>query len=125
MFGEKAMWTRSITLTALIGVALLTGQAFAEKAASQSAIEASTANLTIPRTEGGSLVARGCVGCDAVMLQLDAGSRFFVGKQEVSLAQLNSFLADGITRGLTIMYDQKTRAITRIVIHADLPKGAR
>ena len=119
------MWTRSITLTALIGAALLSGPAFAEKAVSQNAIEASTANVTIPRTEGGSLLARGCVGCGAVLLQLGAGSRLFVGKQEVSLAQLNAFLADGTTRGLTIMYDQKTRAITRIVIHAELPKGAR
>ncbi|HKE44698.1 MAG TPA: hypothetical protein VKB41_09200 [Steroidobacteraceae bacterium] len=119
------MWTRSITLTALIGAALLTGQAFAEKAAPQSAIEASTANVTLPRTDGGSLLARGCVGCDPVLVQLGAGSRFFVGKQEVSLAELNAFLADGVTRGLTIMYDQKTRAVTRIVIHADLPKGTR
>ena len=118
------MWTRSITLTALIGAALLTGSAFAEKAAPQNAIEASTANVTIPRTASGSLLARGCIGCEAVLLQLDAGSRLFVGKQEVSLAQLNAFLSDGVTRGLTIMYDQKTRAITRIVIHAELPKGA-
>jgi hypothetical protein len=58
-------------------------------------------------------------------VQLGAGSRYFVGKQEVSLAQLNAFLADGITRGLTLMYDQKTRVVTRIVIHAELPKGAQ
>jgi len=117
------MWTRSITLTLLIGAALLNGSAFAEKAAPQSAIEASTANVTLPRTDGGSLLARGCVGCQAVALQLDASSRFFVGKQEVSLAELNTFLADGVTRGLTIMYDQKAHTITRIVIHAELPKG--
>lgn len=119
------MWTRSITLTALIGAALLTGQAFAEKAVPQNAIEASTANLTIPRTDGGSMLARGCIGCETVLVQLGAGSRYFVGKQEVSLAQLNAFLSDGVTRGLTLMYDQKTRVVTRIVIHAELPKGAQ
>lgn len=113
---------RTIVVAVLIGAALLGGPAHAGMHSLEDAIEGSTFSLSLPTTEGGSMVVRTCSSCPPVMLRVDAKSRLFIGGQQVTLAELNGFLSDGNTRGVTVLYDKKSLKITRIVVDGTIPK---
>ncbi len=110
------MWIRTLTLLALLTAPLAAQRVLA--ASPQEAIETSTAEVTVPTTVGGSLIARSCRTCEYLTVTLADTTQFFAGRQEISAAQFQQIVADGRPRSLTIIYDRANRTMTRVVVPA-------
>jgi hypothetical protein len=110
------MWIRRITLSLALGASLIGAPVLAGIHAPEEAIEGSTQGLELPRAVGGALMVAPCSGCKLLTVRLDANTQFFLGKRPVTLTEFNKFVESSGPRGLTIMYDRKTSAITRMVV---------
>lgn len=122
------MQFRSFVLATVLGTALFGVQTRVDAASSEEAIETSTSAVTLPRTVGGALMVRQCASCELLIVRLEADSRFFIGKRQVTLPELAKLLDDGGTHGLTVFYDRSDRTITRVVVSvraAQRPTGSR
>jgi hypothetical protein len=109
------MQFRNLVLATLLGATLLAAHALAAPSP-EEALESNTAALQLPLTAGGSLMIRQCSSCAAMIVHFDADSRFFLGKRQVTLTELNRVLSAAGTRGLTVFYRRDDRSITRVVV---------
>jgi hypothetical protein len=82
-------------------------------------IESSTDRITVPGSESGTWSITPCAGCNMLHLKLDAGSRYFVGEQQVPLATLRKYAARG-SNTLLVAYETKTQRVTRIKLGTQL-----
>lgn len=112
------MQFRTIVLATVLGTALFGVQSRVDAVSSEEAIETSTSAVTLPRTVGGALMVRPCRSCEVLIVRLEADSRFFIGKRQVTLPELAKLLDGGGTHGLTVFYDRSDRTITRVVVRA-------
>jgi len=117
------MWIRTLTLSLAVSAGLIGGSAFAGIHAPEEAIETSTAGLTLPHNVGGVLATRPCDVCALVTVRLEADTRLFIGKQQVTLAEFNQFMSSGGPYRVTIMYDRKSFAMNRVIVRAQLPRN--
>jgi hypothetical protein len=77
----------------------------------------STSRLTqLPSVVQGAVVARSCATCPVVTYRLSAESRFFVGAEQVSLADLRTFFTGRDTFNLIIAVNPGSQNVTRIVV---------
>jgi hypothetical protein len=107
-----------LAAAALAGNLVSAAPAGSDLRSPDAAIETSTQRVTIPKTVGGAVSARGCSSCQYLTLSVADGTRYFVGRQELSVDQYHKAVADGRKRQLTITYNQQTREITRVVLRA-------
>lgn len=122
------MQFRNLVLATALSAALFGVQAQVRAASSEEAIETSTSAVTLPRTVGGALMVRQCRSCELLIVRLEADSRFFIGKRQVTLPELARLFDGGGTHGLTVFYDRTDRTITRVVVSvssAQQPTGGR
>lgn len=122
------MQFRNLVLATVLGTALFGVQSRVNAVSSEEAIETSTSAVAVPRTVGGALMVRPCASCELLIVRLEADSRFFIGKREVSLRELARLLDAGGTHGMTVFYDRSDRTITRVKVYvqnAPRPAGTR
>src|SRR5215510_9826686 len=123
-FGRVIMSIRHYTVATVL--ALVCAAASAQELTSHdAAVETSTASVLLPGTVGGTTLVRGCIGCKPVALTLDATTRFFVGKQQVSQADFNKFIGDGKPHSMTITYNQQQRTMTRVSVRGTVQNAGR
>lgn len=84
--------------------------------AREQGIESSTSRATMPAKVGDSLVTTPCSGCVPVMLRVTETTRFFVGRDQVTLAELNKYLAKSGSHSLGVFYDPRARTLNRLVV---------
>jgi hypothetical protein len=85
------------------------------------AVESSTSTVTEPLIEGGLFMVRSCEACRSVPVRLNAQTELYVGQRQVSVAELNKFLA--ANKGpysMVIVYDRTASTLTRLVVEANL-----
>ncbi len=116
------MRIKVLSLFALLA-AILSGPAHAVLIATEQAIEASTRSISLPASPTGVIVAKPCPACAPLVLHMTAATRLAVGRTQVSLAQLQKFVASGGERGMVVFYDARQRTITRISVEGQLPAG--
>lgn len=115
------MRIKSLALAAILAAAL-SGPAQAVLIPVEEAVESSTLAVSLPTSEQGVIVTKTCPACALAVLRLTPKTLFLVGKTEVTLAQLQKFVATGGTRNVVILYAPRTRAVTRIIVKGELPK---
>ena len=115
------MWIRNSVLATMAVAMFVFGGAQAEMPTPEQSLETGTGAVVLPRTVGGAIVTRRCGGCPALTLRLTGSTRLFVGKQQVTLAQLVQF-TDRLSaqRRLTIFYDNTSHHITRLIVAGEL-----
>jgi hypothetical protein len=92
--------------------------------------ETSTDSVTLPVTVPYRMTVQPCPTCKALQLAVDANTRFFVGEQAVTLAELRAQSARGV-RQLNVCRASGTDRLTRIVMAGRLdaattrPKSTR
>jgi hypothetical protein len=118
-FGRVIMSIRHYALATVLALACTTASA-QELKSPDAAIETSTSSVLLPGTVGGTTLVRGCVSCKPVTLTLDATTRFFVGKQQVSQADFNKLIGDGKPHSMTITYNQQARTMTRVSVRGPI-----
>jgi hypothetical protein len=82
------------------------------------AIETRADTAVLPSGPASSLVVTPCTGCPPLSLASSARSRYFLGREQVSLDALKQRLASQPATMLLITYRKDTREITRIVATA-------
>jgi hypothetical protein len=83
----------------------------------EECLESGTDLVTLPGTPGGTLNASECRGCPVVRLSFDARTRYFIGNEAVSYAQLRAAAARGTLR-LDVFYRPGNRTLTRLRLAA-------
>ena len=84
-------------------------------------VESSTSTVTEPLIEGGLFMVRSCEACRSVPVRLNEQTELYVRQRQVSVAELNKFLA--ANKGpysMVIVYDRKASTLTRLVVEANL-----
>lgn len=87
----------------------------------ERAMETSTDAVILPTSVPAYIDARGCMQCRAVSMEVPAGVRFFVGRDEVTLAELRKYVL-GKSRDMVIFYELDSNVVKRIVVSGVLPK---
>ena len=113
------MWIRIAALALLVG-APLAGRAEPVLLSPNGAIESSTNTITEQLVEGGLLMARSCLTCRSLPLRLTAQTELFIGKRQVTVAELNKFLGAGGEHSLLISYDKKANTVVRLAVNTNL-----
>jgi len=108
------------TLT-IASITLSPASAIAQVAvgSTEAAIESSTAIVNLPSSVPTTLDFTPCDTCSLVTLRLDDSSRFYVGRQQVTLADLRRYAQRG-PAGLDIFFRENTRLVTRIILRTEL-----
>ena len=81
-------------------------------------LEASTAYVSLPAQPSGSLNAKECRDCSSLRLEFDASTRYYIGKQPVSYAQLREAASKSPDTRLDVSYRLGTRTLTRLRLAA-------
>ncbi len=81
-------------------------------------LESSTSYVSLPAQPAGSLTAKECRDCPSLRLEFGADTRFYIGKQPVSYAQLRAAAAKAGDVRLDVSYRLGTRTLTRLRLAA-------
>jgi hypothetical protein len=77
-------------------------------------VEAGT--LTLPTQSSGTLEFRGCTVCATIALGLDLETRFYIGRREVSLGELRSYVNAHPSAAVLIVTPRtRNNVVSRIV----------
>jgi hypothetical protein len=113
--------------TLILAIALAAGAApaFSQTMVSQEdAIEASTIYVSLPASVPARWTFKACASCEAVTVDVDANSQFYVGQEQVSLAVLRKYAARGASQ-IDIFAEPKTRRLTRVILRTELDNADR
>ncbi|HJR58120.1 MAG TPA: hypothetical protein VJ813_01925 [Vicinamibacterales bacterium] len=80
-------------------------------------LESSTEFTSLPAIPGGSLNVKECGDCPSLRLEFRADTRYFIGDEPVSYAELRQAADDGV-HGLLVSYRLGTRDLTRLRLSA-------
>lgn len=85
----------------------------------EDAIEADTSIVSVPESVPTSLSLKPCGDCKFLTLSVPTSTRFYVGKDEVSLKDLRRYANRGQTN-FDVFYDRKTKQVRRMVLRTQL-----
>jgi hypothetical protein len=72
----------------------------------------------LPSGPGSSLVVTPCAGCAPLSLPSTSSTRYFIGRELVTLAELKQRLASRPTAMLVILYRKESRELSRVIASA-------
>jgi hypothetical protein len=81
--------------------------------------------LTLPSSASGTLSIQGCTACPRQTMTLSSDVRFYVGKQEVTLAVLKDLLATYPKSSVLVVTPVGSNVVTRIRLTAAIAADAR
>lgn len=116
MYGKSLKTT--VAIAALIAIAA-PAHAQLKMRVIEQAVESNTEIVSVPATLPGSLNFKPCGACGYVTLSVDSTSRFFVGKQQVTLADLHRYANRGSSR-LDVFFDSDTQRVTRLILRTQI-----
>lgn len=85
--------------------------------------EASGSMVSLPSTSTGELTFQACDKCKTLRLRASETSTYFLGEQQVSLAELRQYLSSYPETFLVVMRHKDTFNLSRVVVPG--PKRAR
>lgn len=86
----------------------------------EECLETGTRDVSLPGVASGTVSANPCASCPILRLKLESGTRFYIGKEQVSYARLREAAAKGDLR-LDLFYEPKTRSLSRVRLAAAGP----
>jgi hypothetical protein len=101
-----------IALIVILGAA--SPGAFAQ-ARSELGHEAVPSMVSLPRAAGGELVLQVCATCKVLRLRVDATTRYLIGKEEVSLAEMAKYLEAHPMVPLVVVQPRNELVLSRLV----------
>jgi hypothetical protein len=109
------MNSRNVMLATLLALATAL-PAKAQMKALEQGIEASASTIALPAKENGQLEVRACTECPLVTLQATSATRYFVGRQSLTLAEFAAYLREHPQVSLTVFSAQNTRNLARVKV---------
>jgi hypothetical protein len=92
--------------------------ASAQLKAIELAVETPANTTVLPSGPASTLVVTPCVGCKPLSLPASARSRYFIGNEQVTLAELKKQLANRPKAMLLILYRKDSRELSRVIASA-------
>ena len=81
--------------------------------------EASPGDLRLPTSATGELTMQVCPTCKIVRLRATAATRYVIGGELVTLAEMTSYLQRNPDASLVVMQLKDTSDLSRLVVHTD------
>lgn len=105
----------------IVAAVVLLG-AFAAPSMAQSRVvelghEASAAMLRLPTTDTGELTLQRCATCQVLRLRASSGTRYVIGGQLVTRAEMTQYLVRHPSANLVVMQFKNTSDLSRLVVH--------
>lgn len=114
MFVRKILWAALVVLASA-------GSATGAARSLERAMETNTDAVYLPASTPSTIDARGCPQCPSLRLEVPATARFFVGDEEVTLAELRKYVL-GKRYDMVIFYEREAPVVRRIVVAGSLPR---
>jgi hypothetical protein len=116
--GSTMHCIRRACLSALLACGLVAPLAIAQvpRMGLEDCLELSTDQVSLSSSLAGPLVVRSCTTCDPQFLALDAKSRFFIGKEQVTYEQLRAATSQP-KKPFFVYYRIGTPTVTRIRLY--------
>jgi hypothetical protein len=108
---------KSVVLAAILA-GFAANLSAAEMKAIELAVETHANAALLPSGPASSLVVTPCKGCSPLTLPATANTRYFVGRELVSLEELKRRLAGRPTAMLTVLYLKDSRELSRVIASA-------
>jgi len=108
------MKTAIITAIALLLMSSLAAHARPPRAVIEDGREVTAAMLTLPSAVNGSVAIQGCTACTRMNLTLSRTAQFFIGRQEVTLADLKRHLRDNPKSSVLVVSPINQPVVSRI-----------
>ncbi len=124
---------KTLALAALLGSSLVATAALAgekglhspDVVSNSRAFEASTETVLLPTSDGGRLTVNHCSGCTAQTLETNSATTYFVGKSQVTLSQLKTYLADGRGHSMVVLASLTNSVATRVTVAGSLAANVK
>ncbi len=113
-------------LQILVAAALFLAGAQAAVAQSrvlEMGFEATASDVRLPTSNTGELTVQGCPTCKPIRLRATAATRYEIGDQPVTLAELTKYLDANQDAGVSVMQRKGTLELSRLVVWQ--PKRAK
>ena len=79
--------------------------------------EATPSKVRLPDSVTGELTLQGCPTCKVLRLRASAATRYVIAGQDVSLADMKSYLQRNPEASLVVMQLKDTLELSRLVVH--------
>jgi len=103
-----------VTAAALVLMSSLIAQARPAHAVIEDGREVTAAMLTLPSAVDGTVAIQGCTACKRVTLTLSRTAQFFIGRQEVTFADLKRHLRDNPNSNVLVVSPINQPVVSRI-----------
>lgn len=87
----------------------------------EQAVEATAGSVLLPSSEPGMIVVTGCEGCAPQSFITTRSTRYLADRVAVTLRDLRAGLATASHATVTVLYDERTREVTRVIVNG-LPR---
>lgn len=105
-------------VTAVILLGALGSPAMAQTRVRELGYEVSTSMIRLPADAAGELTVQRCATCQVLRLRANPDTRYLIGGESVTLAEMTRYLAANPTASLVVMQLKGTSDLTRVVVHA-------
>jgi hypothetical protein len=112
----QSLVSKRVALGAALACSLLAAAATSAQVRTKGitgGLESSTEFTSLPAQPGGSLNVKECGDCPSLRLEFRTDTRYFIGDEPVSYAELR-MAADKGVHGLLVSYRLGTRYLTRL-----------
>lgn len=92
--------------------------ATAQLKAVELAVETPASTALLPSGPASMLVVTPCTGCKPLSLPASARSRYYIGKEQVTLTELKKQLLNRPSAMLLILYRKDSRELSRVIASA-------
>jgi hypothetical protein len=104
-------------VAAVIVLGALAPPSMAQMRLVEFSYEASARDLRLPTSATGELTMQGCPTCKVVRLRATAATRYVIGAERVTLAEMTSYLQRNPDANLVVMQLKDTSDLSRLVVH--------
>jgi hypothetical protein len=110
------MKTFSIALAAVL-LLLAAQTALGKPRAKELGYEAASSMVRLPASEDGELTFQACTTCKVLRLRATAKTRYVIGEERVSLAELTKYLSSHPDSGMLVAQLNGTFELSRIQVY--------
>ena len=104
-------------IAAVILLGALAPASMAQVRSLEYGFEASPRKVTLPESAGGELAFQNCATCKVLRLRVTDATRFEIGGQPVSLAEMTTYLRRNPDASLVVMQRKGAPELSRLVVH--------
>jgi len=109
------------TIAAVLLLGVLSPPSMGQTRALELGYETSPRSVRLPESATGELTMQACATCKVLRLRATAATRYVIGGQPVTLADMTQYLRGHQDANLVVMQRKDTTELSRLVVHVLTP----